>query len=153
MLLAVNGLHPVPAAAEAAEDLGRDSGDRVVVLHVHEIAVGRFGRIQVCCADGEGERVVAGIVARLKHAGITADSDIRETRYGHVARAILAAAEDNDARMIVLGSSSRTDLPHLPIGSVSHRLLHLTSRPVLIVPGHGAVHETGQRSHDTATVG
>ena len=39
-----------------------------------------------------------------------------------------------DARIIVLGSSSRTDLPHLPFGSVSHRLLHLARRPVLIVP-------------------
>ena len=34
----------------------------------------------------------------------------------------------------MLGSSSRTDLPHVPFGSVSHRLLHLARRPVLIVP-------------------
>lgn len=26
--------------------------DKVIVLHVHEFAVGRFGRIQVDCADG-----------------------------------------------------------------------------------------------------
>jgi nucleotide-binding universal stress UspA family protein len=36
--------------------------------------------------------------------------------------------------MIVLGSSNRTDLPHIPFGSVPHRLLHLARRPVLIVP-------------------
>ena len=34
----------------------------------------------------------------------------------------------------MLGSSGRTDLPHLPFGSVSHRLLHIARRPVLIVP-------------------
>jgi hypothetical protein len=34
----------------------------------------------------------------------------------------------------VLGSSSRTDVPHLPFGSVSNRVLHLAKRPVLITP-------------------
>jgi nucleotide-binding universal stress UspA family protein len=73
-------------------------------------------------------------VEHLKEAGVTADSDIREARYGHAAKTVLAAADDHDARMIVLGSSNRTDLPHVPFGSVSHRLLHLARRPVLIVP-------------------
>ncbi len=42
------------------------------------------------------------------------------------------------ARALVLGSSSRTDLPLLPFGSVSNRLLHLAGRPVLIVPKRAA---------------
>ena len=118
----------------AHRKLSQDSGDRVMVVHVHEIAVGRFGRIQVCCPDGEGERLVSDTVAQLKEAGVSADSDIREVRYGHAASMVLAAADGYDARMIVLGSSNRTDLPHVPFGSVSHRLLHLARRPVLIVP-------------------
>jgi len=65
---------------------------------------------------------------------VTAEGRIGATDFGHIARAILAVAEEYDARMIVLGSSSRTDLPHLPFGSVSTRLLHLARRPVLIVP-------------------
>jgi nucleotide-binding universal stress UspA family protein len=40
----------------------------------------------------------------------------------------------HDARMIVLGSTSRTDLPRLPLGSVATRLLHMSTRPALIVP-------------------
>jgi nucleotide-binding universal stress UspA family protein len=46
----------------------------------------------------------------------------------------LKAAQEHDARIVVLGSSSRTDLPRIPLGSVSTRLLHMTARPVLIVP-------------------
>jgi len=34
----------------------------------------------------------------------------------------------------VLGSSSRTDLPRMLLGSVASRLLHMATRPVLIVP-------------------
>lgn len=129
-----NGAQHVAAAARETRELSRETGDRVLVLHVHEFAYGRFGRLQVDCADGEGEKVVDEIVSDLRAAGVTADGQIHTTEFGHIARAILAAAEECDARIVVLGSSSRTDLPHLPFGSVSTRLLHLARRPVLIVP-------------------
>jgi nucleotide-binding universal stress UspA family protein len=124
----------VAAAANEVRQLSRDTGDRVLVLHVHEVAYGRFGRLQVDCGDGEGEKMVDGIVSDLREAGVTADGEIRTTDVGRIARTILAAAEECDARIVVLGSSSRTDLPYFPFGSVSHRLLHLARRPVLIVP-------------------
>jgi len=124
----------VAAAVEMTRDLSRDSGDHVIVLHVHEFATGRFGRIRVDCGDGEGEAVVEKVVADLKAAGVSAEGEIGEARLGHIAAAILHAAHDHDARMVVLGSHSRTDLPRIPLGSVASRLLHTSSRPVLIVP-------------------
>jgi len=129
----------VSAAVEMIKDLVH-ADDRVIVLHVHEFAVGRFGRIQVDCAEGQGEQVVADVVARLGSAGVTADGAIRAADYGHVARKILAEAHNCNARMLVLGSSSRTDLPRVPFGSVSSRLLHIASLPVLIVPMHVVAH-------------
>jgi nucleotide-binding universal stress UspA family protein len=139
ILLAVDAasLDPVrhvAAAADMTRELSRDSGDHVTVLHVHEFATGRFGRIRVDCGDGEGESVVDKIVAGMQAAGVSAEGEIRETHVGHIASAILHAAADHDARLIVLGSSSRTDLPRLPVGSVANRLLHMSTRPVLIVP-------------------
>src|ERR1039458_2284110 len=80
------------------------------------------------------ETLVAEPVADLRSAGITADGTVREADFGHVARKILAVADEYDARMVVLGASGRTDMPHVPFGSVSHRLMHLAARPVLIVP-------------------
>lgn len=124
----------VAAAVDMARELAHDTGYQVVVLHVHEFAVGRFGRLQVDCGPGEGEHLVAGIVADLKNEGVDATSVIGEANYGHIARKILAVADEYDARLVMLGSSSRTDVPQLPFGSVSHRLLHLAKRPVLLVP-------------------
>ena len=124
----------VAAAAEMARDLSRDSGDHVIVLHVHEFATGRFGRVQVDCGEGQGEAVVEKVLADLKAAGVSAEGEIREARLGHIAAAILHAAQDHDARLVVLGSHSRTDLPRIPLGSVASRLLHTAMRPVLIVP-------------------
>jgi hypothetical protein len=86
------------------------------------------------CHDGDGEAVVDKIVSDLQAAGVSAEGEIREANYGHVAAAIAHAAQEHDARIVVLGSSSRTDLPRMPLGSVSARLLHMATRPVLIVP-------------------
>jgi len=115
-------------------ELAHDSGDHVVVLHVHEFAVGRFGRLRIDCADEEGEGVVEKVVSDLRPAGASTEGEITEANTGHVAAAIRAAAKHHDARLVVLGSSSRTDLPRMLLGSVAARLLHMATRPVLIVP-------------------
>lgn len=127
----------VPPAAAAARELSQDSGDHVIVLHVHEFSTGRYGRIRVDCADGEGERTVDAVVADLKAHGVSAEAEIREAHVGHIAGTILAAAHDHGARLIVLGSGSRTDLPRVPLGSVATRLLHTATLPVLVVPRTG----------------
>jgi nucleotide-binding universal stress UspA family protein len=122
-------------------DLSRDSADHVIVLHVHEFATGRFGRIRVDCGDGEGEGVVANIVSDLEAADVSAEGEIHEPDFGHIAAAVLRAAQDHDARLVVLGWSSHTDLPRILLGSVASRLLRMATRPVLIVPRadpHGA---------------
>jgi nucleotide-binding universal stress UspA family protein len=139
IVLALDAASPDPArhvsaAVEMTRDLSRDSGDHVIVLHVHEFATGRFGRIRVDCGDGQGEAVVENAVAELQAAGVSAEGEIREATFGHIAAAILHAAQDHDARLVVLGSHSRTDLPRIPLGSVASRLLHTATRPVLIVP-------------------
>ncbi len=140
ILLAVDAARSDPgehvaAAAEMTRQLALGTGDDVVVLHVHEYAVGRWagaGRLP----RGGRERVVEQVVSGLRDARVTVKGVIGSADYGHVASTILEAAEHYDTRMIVLGSSSRTDLPLLPFGSVSNRLLHLAKRPVLITPKH-----------------
>ena len=67
-----------------------------------------------------------------------AEWQIRETNSGNAARAILDVADQHDAHVIVLGSNLRTDVPLIPLGSVSHKLLHMARRPVLVVPHHKA---------------
>jgi nucleotide-binding universal stress UspA family protein len=139
ILLAVDAAVRDPArnavpAADLTRDLSRDTGDHVIVLHVHEYATGRFGRLCVNCGDDDGEAVIRQIVSELQAAGVSAEAEVREVNFGHIAAGILHAAEDHDARLVVLGSGGRTDLPRIPLGSVASRLLHMATRPVLIVP-------------------
>ena len=101
---------------------------------MHEFAVGRFGRMQVDYADGEGERVVSEVSGCLRPAGAAVQEEIRRTPVGHVAKTISALADELDVRMIIVGSASVHDLPRLPSGSVSLRLLHTAKKPVLVAP-------------------
>jgi nucleotide-binding universal stress UspA family protein len=138
ILLAVDTTSHTAAATALAGDLAAATGEKVVVLHVHEFAVGRFGRIQVDCGEGDGEDVVNEVVGRLIAIGVTAQAEIRKTAVGHISRTICEVADELDARMIILGSSTVHDVPRLPFGSVSLRLLHQSSRPVLLVPRSAA---------------
>lgn len=134
ILLTVDAMHYAPEVTEMARELCQGSADKITILHVHEFAVGRFGRLQVDCPEGEAERLVTSIRTDLTEAGIDAEAEIREAHVGHIARTIIEASDDHDARIIVLGSARSTDLPHIPFGSVSLKVLHLARRPVMVVP-------------------
>jgi nucleotide-binding universal stress UspA family protein len=62
----------------------------------------------------------------------------RQEAAEHIAAAIEMVKDmahaAHGARLLVLGSSSRTDLPVVPFGSVASRVLHISAIPVLIVP-------------------
>jgi nucleotide-binding universal stress UspA family protein len=134
ILLGVDARHYASEATEMARDLCHDSQDKIIVLHVHEFAIGRFGRMQVDCPEGDAGKLTDGIRMSLENQGIDVDAEIREAHVGQIARSILQAAEEHDAHIIVLGSVRNTDLPHIPIGSVTHKVLHLARRPVMVVP-------------------
>jgi nucleotide-binding universal stress UspA family protein len=138
ILLATDARHDVAAPIELARELSQGTQGSVLVLHIHEFSVGRYGRIQLCCAEDQADEVLPRIVALLRESGVPAEWQIREANSGDAARAILDVADQHDAHVIVLGSNLRTDVPFIPLGSVSHKLLHMARRPVLVVPHHKA---------------
>lgn len=50
------------------------------------------------------------------------------------AEALLQVARERDARMIVVGAHGGHPLTGAVLGSVPHKLLHLSKVPVLVVP-------------------
>ena len=127
-------LRHVSAAVEMTRELIRDDADQVVVLHVREFSIARLGRMMTDGGGADGAHAVHAIVSALRADGIRACGQCREADIGHVAQTILHAAREFDARVIVLGSRSQTDLPRNPVGSVAEHLLHQSTIPVLIVP-------------------
>ncbi|MDQ2875018.1 MAG: universal stress protein [Actinomycetota bacterium] len=142
ILLAVDAAagqpHPdASAAVQMARELVRDSADHVVVLYVREFSFLRIARMVADHGGTAGRHAVDGIVARLREAGVHASGLIREAEAGHVARTILDAAHDVDARVIIVGSGSPARLPGLVLGNVATHVLHQATLPVLIVPAQG----------------
>jgi nucleotide-binding universal stress UspA family protein len=139
VLLAVdvaNGspLRHVSGAVDMIEDIVDSDIDRVTVLHVREFSVARLPRSMRDQGGISGRRAVNEVVAQLRARHIHANGLIREADFGHVAPTILEVAAEFDVRCIVVGSRSRGEFPHVPVGSVTAHLLRLATLPVLIVP-------------------
>jgi nucleotide-binding universal stress UspA family protein len=70
---------------------------------------------------------------RLPASGMRVSTRLLE-RDGGVARRIAQAAREWDADLLVLGSRRVSDWEALLVGSTSHEVVHLSTRPVLIAP-------------------
>ena len=69
--------------------------------------------------------------AAAASAGVLADVEVR---YGSPARELLGATADRHADLLVLGSHGRHGYERVVLGSVTSRILHTASCPVLVVP-------------------
>ena len=134
ILLAVDGSEHSEKAVELAKRLATATNDEVVVTHVTELLPARFQTFPGVdtMLDQEAVEFTKGYVAELEETGVKARSELRSSQYGGIARVLVNVAEDLDAGMIVMGSHGRGDLSALLMGSVAHKVLHLSKRPVLI---------------------
>jgi nucleotide-binding universal stress UspA family protein len=134
ILVAVDGSKPAEKAVELAARIAKADGDAIVVVHVTERLPYREvqppeGHLE----DDRGAIQLAEQYAKdLEAGGLRARVDLRHTMYGSAARLILDAANEHGAGLIVMGSRGHSDLAALLVGSVAHKVLHLSACPVLI---------------------
>jgi nucleotide-binding universal stress UspA family protein len=132
ILLAVDMSDHARKAVPAAVELARAGGGTVHVLHVRELFYPMPPRV-VGDSPEEAQRLVDAVVDELKQAGVAADGVVRSITGGSPAGAILEQARDVDAGMVVLGSRGLSELGGLLLGSVAHKVIQLSSCPVLVV--------------------
>jgi nucleotide-binding universal stress UspA family protein len=132
ILLAVDMSDHARKAVPAAAELARAGGGAVHVLHVREL---HYPVPPTVVGDSpeEAQRLVDTVVDELKQAGVTADGVVRSITGGSPAGAILQQAREVDAGMVVLGSRGLSELGALLLGSVAHKVIQLSSCPVLVV--------------------
>jgi nucleotide-binding universal stress UspA family protein len=137
ILVATDGSDAALKGARAAFELARPFGAQVTVLAVvppivlpgdapwaplDEIHQGELKR---------GERVVSETLAAL---GETALNVSTRVMLGPVAETITEVAESGAFDLVVLGSHGKGTVKRVLLGSVADRVMHLCTRPVLIVP-------------------
>jgi nucleotide-binding universal stress UspA family protein len=77
---------------------------------------------------------------RARAAGLVAEPATRP-RHDAVATAILAAADEIDADVVVLGSRGLSGVKSFLLGSVSHAVLQQADRPVMVVPSRAVARQ------------
>lgn len=132
VLLAVDGSEHSAHAVQMVADLAESMGSEVLVFHVREVMAARGGAYEVHL-DEEEIDLAADIADSLQAKGVNVRSLRESGFYGFTPRLIVEAADAFNADVIVMGSRGRSDLPGLLLGSVTHKVLHLTSVPVLVV--------------------
>ena len=109
-------------------------GSDLRVLHVLETGfIGRAGMVNLEDSDG-AHKIVNEAVAFLVEKGLRATGNLRSGLHGRLAIEINDEAHTFGAQLIVVGSRGLTDLEGLFVGSTTHRLMHITDLPVLVVP-------------------
>ncbi|HEX9235496.1 MAG TPA: universal stress protein [Actinomycetota bacterium] len=132
ILLAVDGSEPSNRAVALTADLAEQTEAEVLVVHVYEREPAKFGAFPLETGEDAGE-ILDDAVRILKDRGISARGELRTGIFGRAARIILEEANDFDAGLVVLGSRGLSDLAGLVLGSVTHKVLHVTHCPVLVV--------------------
>jgi nucleotide-binding universal stress UspA family protein len=78
-----------------------------------------------------GEKVMAKAKSQAAEKGVEIEAQLVAKR---AAEALIEVAEQRDARMIVVGSFGDPPLKGMILGSTPNKLLHLSERPILVVP-------------------
>lgn len=129
VLLAIAGGDDVAPCVRAAVSAAQAPSSEVMVVHVAQAIFGPQGFAYVESPE-ESQATMASVLGILKDSSINAQGVIAPA--GPVADSVAEIAQTWKADIIVVGSSRMGDLAGLMLGSVSHSLLHTTSRPVLI---------------------
>ena len=132
LVLGYDGSDCAKAALQAAVETAQAFGDGIVVA---------FGAgVYPIGEDSDHKRLLrkmgtdlaAEALTAIRAAGVTeCDAAVVDAR---PAEALLKVAADRDARMIVLGTHGEHPLAGAVLGSVPHKLLHVSTVPVLVVP-------------------
>ncbi len=128
-----------------------DQAELHAVHVVERIGGGRIAGQYTYLNEQEREAKVKAQLAEVEatHPGRTALHRISSTS-GHVATQIVEVADRVGADLIVVGTRGHSALGGLVLGSVTQRLLHEASCPVLVVPPPVGAATEGEPHSETA---
>ena len=133
IVLGYDGSSGADHALDRAVELAKLEDARIVVVFAYEIPAaygGETGDYRRAVRE-LAEQATAKAVPRLQQAGIGYTIELVPER---PAAGLVAIAEQTGASMIVVGTNGEHPIKGVVLGSVPHKLLHLSHVPILVVP-------------------
>lgn len=132
---ASDGSEHADRALGYAEDLVRRNGGILHVVHIVEKLVGPRVAGQNANLDEAGiEEKITEQARAAEREGVRVTLHVAAGREGEIARRIAEVAAEGGADLIVVGTRGRSAVLSAIVGSVTQRLLHVATCPVLAVP-------------------
>jgi nucleotide-binding universal stress UspA family protein len=76
---------------------------------------------------------VSDVVKTLRDSGVTARGEVQGAVAGHAPKHIVETAKSQGSDLIIMGSRGLSNLAGLLLGSVTHKVIQLAQKPVLVV--------------------
>jgi nucleotide-binding universal stress UspA family protein len=133
ILLCYDGSEDAFRAIEFAGTLFAGRAAIVLAVWEHYSVLSGVSRVDDELVQEATEALAADGCDRAREAGFIATPVAVEAQHG-VAEAIIDAADEHDAQLVVMGTRGNTGIRSLLLGSVSHAVAHHARRPLLIVP-------------------
>jgi nucleotide-binding universal stress UspA family protein len=134
IVVGVDGSEGSDRALEQAADIAKRDGASIVLCHVVERIAAKGDMAPLHADEPEVKAAVEKQVADLRDQGIDADARFESIVLGGPARSIADLADESGADLIVVGTRGHSALAGVILGSVTQKLLHIASCPVLCVP-------------------
>ncbi len=144
ILVPVDGSVTSGLGIAAAVRLAKDQKARIRLIHVVDELVlmstpeaGMMVGEAIDMLRDAGKAILAKAVARVRKAGIVAESTLVESVGGRAADLIVRDAKKWKADIIVLGTHGRRGLKRVVMGSDAEEVVRNTSIPVMLVRSPG----------------
>jgi nucleotide-binding universal stress UspA family protein len=132
ILIGYDGSECAKRALEVGVDVAKVYGEKVIIAFGYELnpVAGEMADYAKALRElaesrlGEGKELASG-------SGLEIEAVIIEEA---PARGLVQIAEERDMRVIVVGTRGESPFRGALIGSTAHKLIHLSERPVLVVP-------------------
>ena len=132
IIVGYDGSECAKAALRTALEVGEAYGEKVTIAFGYEVN-----------PLGSEVKDYADALRELAHQRLAEADEIAAECDGTVdavaiesapAKALVELADERDARLIVVGTHGESPIHGALLGSTPHKLLHISDRPVLIVP-------------------
>jgi nucleotide-binding universal stress UspA family protein len=132
IVVGYDGSEHAKAAVATAVDFARGLGDRVVVVFGYEPSpLGGESADLRAALEETGRKLLTEASSSIDHEGVELEALLVDER---PEEALIRIGNERSARCLVVGTRGEGPVTAAILGSVSHKLLRMAKRPVLVVP-------------------